>query len=187
MGGVGTTVAWVRVAAPHPVQYLTVGVGERGVLSLSFAGGEGPTMAALTGFGYQTVEDPGRTSAVAAQLAAYLAGERTRFELELDWSLSSGLQRAVLQALYTNVGYGRTTTYGELARASGAFHGADGVIGARAVGQTMGGNPIPVIVACHRVLAADGLGGFARNTPGALDIKRWLLELEGALPPTLDF
>jgi methylated-DNA-[protein]-cysteine S-methyltransferase len=47
----------------------------------------------------------------------------------------------------------------------------------------MGANPIPVIVPCHRVLAADGLGGFG----GGLAVKRFLLELEGALPPTLDF
>ncbi|CAN5868394.1 hypothetical protein BH18ACT7_BH18ACT7_23550 [soil metagenome] len=46
----------------------------------------------------------------------------------------------------------------------------------------MGANPIPVIVACHRVLAANGLGGFG----GGLPAKRWLLELEGSLPPPRD-
>ncbi|MBA3524314.1 MAG: MGMT family protein [Geodermatophilaceae bacterium] len=97
--------------------------------------------------------------------------------------MTSGATRQVLQALHAGVGYGTTTTYGELARASGAFVGADGVLGARAVGTMMAANPIPLIVACHRVLAADGLGGFG----GGLAAKRWLLELEGALPPTLDF
>jgi methylated-DNA-[protein]-cysteine S-methyltransferase len=47
----------------------------------------------------------------------------------------------------------------------------------------MGANPIPVIVGCHRVLAVDGLSGFG----GGLAAKRWLLELEGVLPPTLGF
>jgi methylated-DNA-[protein]-cysteine S-methyltransferase len=49
----------------------------------------------------------------------------------------------------------------------------------------MGANPIPVIVPCHRVVASDGLGGYSGGT--RLEVKRWLLILEGALPPTLDW
>lgn len=178
---------WVGVEAPAPLYRLTVGVGELGVLALCFRGGERAAQAAAAAAGHETVGADARTAEVRAQLTDYLAGRRTGFELPLDWSLTSGAQRIVLQALYADVGYGDTTTYGELARTSGAFDGADGVIGARAVGQVMGGNPIPVIVPCHRVLAADGLGGFNRGHGGGLELKRWLLELEGALPPTLDF
>ena len=56
---------------------------------------------------------------------------------------------------------------------------------ARAIGQLMGANPIPIIVPCHRVVAADGLGGYSGGT--GIEIKRWLLIFEGALPPTLDW
>jgi methylated-DNA-[protein]-cysteine S-methyltransferase len=49
----------------------------------------------------------------------------------------------------------------------------------------MGSNPIPVIVPCHRVLASDGLGGYSGGA--GVEVKRWLLILEGALPPTLDW
>jgi methylated-DNA-[protein]-cysteine S-methyltransferase len=49
----------------------------------------------------------------------------------------------------------------------------------------MGSNPIPVIVPCHRVVASDGLGGYSGGA--GLEVKRWLLILEGSLPPTLDW
>jgi methylated-DNA-[protein]-cysteine S-methyltransferase len=49
----------------------------------------------------------------------------------------------------------------------------------------MAGNPIPVIVPCHRVVASDGLGGYSGGA--GLEVKRWLLILEGTLPPTLDW
>ena len=56
---------------------------------------------------------------------------------------------------------------------------------ARAVGKIMGSNPIPVIVPCHRVIASDGLGGYSGGA--GVEVKRWLLILEGSLPPTLDW
>jgi methylated-DNA-[protein]-cysteine S-methyltransferase len=49
----------------------------------------------------------------------------------------------------------------------------------------MGSNPVPVIVPCHRVLASDGLGGYSGGA--GVEVKRWLLILEGSLPPTLDW
>jgi O-6-methylguanine DNA methyltransferase len=58
-------------------------------------------------------------------------------------------------------------------------------LAARTVGTIMGGNPIPVIVPCHRVVASDGLGGYSGGA--GVEVKRWLLILEGALPPTLDW
>ena len=179
------SIAWPRGPAPAPMGALTVGVTEHGLVCLALHDGQRALAAAARRTGRKLVEDPAGTAEVAGQLVAYLAGERTAFDddVPLDWSLSTGSHRQVLQTLYADVGYGQTTTYGELARASGAYDGADGVVGARAVGQVMGANPIPVIVPCHRVLAADGLGGFG----GGLPAKRWLLELEGVLPPTLGF
>ena len=104
------------------------------------------------------------------------------FDVPLDWRLTGGTARTVLQALYAQVGYGRTVGYGELADLSGAYEG-HGYTAARGVGSVMGSNPIPVVVPCHRVLASDGLGGFG----GGRAVKEWLLALEGVLPPTLDF
>jgi methylated-DNA-[protein]-cysteine S-methyltransferase len=73
--------------------------------------------------------------------------------------------------------YGETMTYGGLAEATGR----PGM--AREVGQAMGSNPVPIIVPCHRVLAAGGkMGGF--SAPGGVFAKRRLLDLERARPPS---
>jgi methylated-DNA-[protein]-cysteine S-methyltransferase len=90
----------------------------------------------------------------------------------------------VLKVLADSVGYGRTIQYGQLASRAG-LTASDDTIPARAVGKIMGSNPIPVIVPCHRVLASNGLGGYSGGA-GA-EVKRWLLILEGVLPPTLDW
>lgn len=176
------TIAWARVPAPAPLVELTVGVTDDGVLCLSFHDGERELARVARRTGRRLVEDPSLTADVVEQLSEYFGGERQHVDVAVDWSLSGGATRQVLRTLHSEVGFGATTTYGELAIRSGAFVGADGVLGARAVGSIMGANPVPVIVACHRVLAAGGLGGFG----GGLPAKRWLLELEGALPPTLD-
>ena len=75
-------------------------------------------------------------------------------------------------------------TYGALAGLAGLAASRD-VVPARAVGKIMGSNPIPVIVPCHRVVASDGLGGYSGGA--GPEVKRWLLILEGAIPPTLDW
>ena len=109
-----------------------------------------------------------------AQLREYFAGERRVFDVPLDWSLTRGSQRRVLGTLFATVGYGETVTYGELAARSelGSAYTA-----ARGVGAIMGSNPLPVVVPCHRVMAADGLGGFG----GGRATKEWLLAHEGVL------
>ncbi len=111
----------------------------------------------------------------AAQIAEYARGEREEFDVPLDWDGVEATHRTVLAALRELAPYGHTVTYGELgARA--------GVADAREVGVHMATNPLPILVPCHRVIASDGLGGYG----GGLALKRRLLELEGALPPTLD-
>jgi methylated-DNA-[protein]-cysteine S-methyltransferase len=161
-----------------PVGPVSVGCSPAGVARLRFgapprnsAGGPGGTAGELTAVARQ-------------QLAEYFCGQRESFELPLDWSATSGTQRHVLEVLAESVGYGQTTSYGALAGRAGLVAATD-VPPARAVGQIMGSNPIPVIVPCHRVLASDGLGGYSGGT--GLEVKRWLLILEGALPPTLDW
>ncbi|HEX5761423.1 MAG TPA: methylated-DNA--[protein]-cysteine S-methyltransferase [Thermoanaerobaculia bacterium] len=110
------------------------------------------------------------------QLAEYFAAQRTAFELPLA-PAGSPFQRRVWEALLA-IPYGRTRSYGELAAAVGR-PGA-----ARAVGRANHDNPIGVVIPCHRVIAAGGaLTGYA----GGLHRKRYLLELEGALPRSLAF
>ena len=123
-------------------------------------------------------------AAARDQLAEYFAGQRKEFDLPIDWTGTSPAQRQVLDVLYRTVGYGDTVTYGELAQR--AVAGPDGVsLPARAIGGIMGSNPIPVIVPCHRVVAGNGLGGYSGGT--GIEVKRWLLIYEGALPATLDW
>lgn len=101
------------------------------------------------------------------QLAEYFAGTRREFDLPI--AISPGLTGRVMRALLA-IPFGETRTYGELARAVGAS--------ARAVGQACGANPLPILVPCHRVLAAGGLGGY--SAPSGIETKVALLRLEGA-------
>jgi methylated-DNA-[protein]-cysteine S-methyltransferase len=106
------------------------------------------------------------------ELEEYFAGERRRFTVVLDRSARKGFRGEVLGAL-EQVPYGEVVTYGELA----ADAGRPGA--ARAVGTAMATNPLPIVVPCHRVVAAGGaLGGYG---PGVAT-KVQLLELEGGWP-----
>ena len=116
----------------------------------------------------------GRTTQVSpllreacAQLDAYFAGKLQDFDLPLD--MGSGFQGQVRRAMAA-IPFGQTRTYGDLAREIG--------MPAQAIGQACGANPIPILIPCHRVLAATGLGGFSAK--GGVDSKVFLLRLEGA-------
>jgi len=104
------------------------------------------------------------------QLEEYFAGLRRTFDLPLDLSgVATDFQRRVYERLL-GVEYGHVVSYGDLARDLG------GAKLARAVGQAVGANPIPIIIPCHRVVGADGrLTGFG----GGLPAKISLLRLEG--------
>ncbi len=103
----------------------------------------------------------------AIQLEEYFARERTVFDIPMD-PAGTTFQKEVWAEL-SKIPYGETISYGELARRVGRPKGP------RAVGQANGKNPIPIIVPCHRVLATNGLGGYA----GGLAMKRSLLAVEG--------
>jgi O-6-methylguanine DNA methyltransferase len=107
--------------------------------------------------------------ATAAALKAVLAGRAAKILPPLDWSGKTEFQRSVWRAL-RKIRPGQTKSYGEIARAIGNPKAV------RAVGGACGANPIPVLIPCHRVLAANGkIGGFS----GGLDWKRSLLKREG--------
>jgi methylated-DNA-[protein]-cysteine S-methyltransferase len=120
---------------------------------------------------------PRRLDEPRRELDQYFAGERREFEFPLDWRLSHGFSRRVLEAT-ARIPYGATGTYKQMATEAGSA-GAS-----RAAGNALGSNPIPIIVPCHRILHADGgLGGYT----GGLDKKRLLLAVEsgqGLLDPT---
>lgn len=102
-----------------------------------------------------------------AQLTAYFDRRLTRFDLPLDFG--TGFAEQVRRAMAA-IPYGLTRTYGDLAQQIGAP--------AQAIGQACGANPIPVLIPCHRILAATGLGGFSAK--GGVETKVYLLKLEGA-------
>ncbi len=107
----------------------------------------------------------------AGLLADYFAGRRQHFDLPLDLTHGTAFQQAVWQALVA-IPFGKTTTYGELARRIGRPRAV------RALGAAVGRNPVSIIVPCHRVIGADGsLTGYA----GGLDRKTALLQIEGIL------
>jgi methylated-DNA-[protein]-cysteine S-methyltransferase len=111
---------------------------------------------------------------VCVQLQAYL--EEPAFEFDLPLALSGTHHRLAVWEAMQRIPAGRTRTYGELAEELRSS--------ARAVGGACGANPLPVVVPCHRVIAAGrAIGGFmgARTEGFELGIKRWLLEHEGAL------
>jgi methylated-DNA-[protein]-cysteine S-methyltransferase len=113
---------------------------------------------------------PARLDEARREMEQYFERKRERFELRLDWRLSRGFYRDVLRET-ARVPYGETMSYAEVAARAGrprAF---------RAAGSALGSNPMPLVVPCHRIIASGGgLGGYG----GGLDVKEFLLELEGA-------
>ena len=205
-----TELAWATLSSP--VGPLAVGCSAAGVAQLDFrapggagrrdpgqaagranpgqasagqaSAGQASTGQASTGQASPGQASSGLLSAARDQLAEYFAGQRQVFDLPVNWSGCSRAQHQVLSVLYDSVTYGETVTYGELAQR--AVAGPDGIsLPARAIGRIMGSNPIPLIVPCHRVVAGNGLGGYSGGT--GIEIKRWLLIFEGALPATLDW
>ena len=106
----------------------------------------------------------------ARQIAAYFDGTLTEFDLPLALSPSS-FERSVQEAMLA-IPYGETRTYGDIARELDTY--------GQPVGQACGANSIPIIVPCHRVLSANGVGGFSGE--GGVEMKIELLKHEGGFP-----
>lgn len=128
----------------------------------------------------QGVEDDAERGEVVARIAAYAEGAEDAFQdVALDLAAVPALNRRIYEHI-RELGWGETTTYGAIARWLGD------VAMSRTVGTAMGQNPIPLIVPCHRVLAADGrTGGF--SAPGGVRAKMEMLALERAASPTGQF
>ncbi|GAC1326390.1 MAG: methylated-DNA--[protein]-cysteine S-methyltransferase [Mycobacteriales bacterium] len=145
---------------------------ERGLLACSYADEDTVLDRVAARVSPRVLRAPARLDDVRRELEAYLAGRLRAFSVPVDLALAGEFGRAVLLRT-AELGYGRTTTYAEVARDIGR-PGA-----ARAVGNALGANPVCVVVPCHRVLrAGGGLGGYA----GGVAVKRRLLALERGEP-----
>jgi methylated-DNA-[protein]-cysteine S-methyltransferase len=184
-----TSLRWITVETP--IGPVSAGCSDLGVAQIRFGppadGAVAGPSGVLDAVSTRATSGSARDSVAGAardQLAEYFGAARTVFDLPLDWGKCAGSRRAILELLAETVEYGQTVNYGTLAQRLADRDGCPN-IGARAIGTIMGSNPIPVIVPCHRVVAADGLGGFSGGC--GVELKRWLLTFEGALPAMLDF
>lgn len=157
-----------------PLGTLTVMVTPRGLVRLSYPGEtiQDQLQELADRVSPRILEAPERTDDVRRQLDAYFAGRRQAFDVPIDWRLVRGFTGDVLRAT-ARIPFGGVSSYREIAAAAGSPNAY------RAAGNALGSNPVPIVVPCHRVLhAGGGLGGYT----GGLERKRYLLQLEGALP-----
>lgn len=158
-----------RSAVPHYQAVLSAPFGRLGILltdnqvyGIDFLPGKHPLQPASSLL----------ANRVATALNRYFDDPKSRFDLPLA-IFGTAYQTQVWQAL-TAIPVGQTTTYGQLA----------GLLGSspRAVGQACGANPLPIIIPCHRVVAANGRGGFMHAASGApLTYKDWLINHESGI------
>ncbi len=163
-----------------PVGQLLIGCSEVGLLAVSYAGSSNTSSQQLaesrlrkrieTHIPDARFRDDSTSgfAAVADELSEYFAGDRTTWNIPLDWRLTSGFRRAAQEAAY-EIGYGETLSYGELATEAGNPRAA------RAAGTAMATNPISIVVPCHRVVRS---GGDIGNYGGGVDAKKYLLAFE---------
>jgi methylated-DNA-[protein]-cysteine S-methyltransferase len=158
---------------PSPVGDLLLAVTPRGLVKISYLD-PFPLDAALArlaaSISPRVIEDRAALDDVRRQLDEYFSGRREAFELQLDWSLTRGFGRQVL-AQTAKIPFGQVETYGSVARAIGSPRAA------RATGNALGANPIPIVVPCHRVVRSGGVVG---HYTGGAERKVTLLELEGS-------
>jgi O-6-methylguanine DNA methyltransferase len=153
-----------------PIGPLNLAISNKGLVALEFRRDGFPRKSKSISWEHS----PSKAVTFAAELSEYFAGRRREFTFPLDLR-GTPFQLACWRALLA-IPYGETRSYADIARAVGkpqAF---------RAVGMANNRNPIAIVVPCHRVIASDGtLCGYG----GGLDVKRRLLELEGALTARL--
>lgn len=169
-------VAYSRIDSP--IGELLLAATPRGLVRVSFPDeDEDVTLARLaTRISPRVLERPERLDRARRELEEYFEGRRRGFDLPVDWQLTAGFRRRVLEAT-ARIPFGQTATYTQMAAAAGSPRAH------RAAGSALGSNPLPVVVPCHRVLRLGGaLGGYG----GGLEVKEKLLRLEGALSPEGD-
>ncbi len=156
-----------------PVGALLLASTDRGLVRLAYLGHDAEDEETVleqlaSAISPRVLDSPRRLDDPRRELDQYFAGARHEFDLPLDWQLTHGFGRRVLQAT-ARIPYGAVSSYKEVASEAGSPRGF------RAAGNALGSNPIPIVVPCHRVLhSGGGLGGYT----GGLDRKRTLLAVE---------
>lgn len=158
---------------PTPVGMLFLVVGPRGLVKVAFDDEDrGQVISRLErnpAFeGCDIIESASATASVRHQLQEYFESRRRRFDMPIDPSLAGEFVRKVMEET-SRIPYGQVATYGEVAEAIGHPRAA------RAVGNALASNPLPIVTPCHRVVRSGGaVGGYG----GRPDRKKLLLELE---------
>jgi methylated-DNA-[protein]-cysteine S-methyltransferase len=156
-----------------PVGRLLLANTARGLVRLAYLDASDDEQAALeqlaAAVSPRVLAAPRRLDEVRRELDQYFEGRRQQFELTVDWRLTHGFTRRVLQAT-ARIPFGEVSNYAGVAARAGSPRGW------RAAGNALGSNPIPIVVPCHRVLrSGGGIGGYT----GGLERKRVLLAVEG--------
>jgi methylated-DNA-[protein]-cysteine S-methyltransferase len=120
--------------------------------------------------GTETEDDTPLLNEATRQIESYFAGALEQFDLPLAYYCSDFQRRACEEML--NIPFGETITYAELAERLGSS--------AQAAGNACGGNPLPIVVPCHRVLGTNNLGGYSGE--GGIETKIALLKIESPIP-----
>jgi methylated-DNA-[protein]-cysteine S-methyltransferase len=159
-------------ALDTPVGTLLLAATETGLIRVAYASeGHDQVLTTLAArISPRILRAPRRLDTAARQLEEYFAGRRRRFDLPLDFRLSRGFRRLVLDHL-SDITYGHTASYAAVAAAAGNPRAV------RAAATACATNPLPVVVPCHRVVRADGSVGGYVGGPAA---KQTLLRLEAA-------
>ena len=146
---------------------------ERGLLMLSYADEslDARLERAAVRVSPRILEAPARLDPARRELEEYFSGTRRAFGIAIDWSLISGYARAVLEATRA-IPYGGAMSYAEVSAAAGSPRGA------RATGNALGSNPIPIVIPCHRVLRSGGGSADTRaGSRGRGSCSRWNAEI----------
>ena len=153
-----------------PVGRIGLAGTDQGVFNVNFTvASQDRYVELLEADGFDVEPDDGSVIQAGEEILAYLAGTVKRFTVKLDLRGVPTFSSAVLRAT-RQIPFGATCSYGSIAAGIGAPRSS------RAVGNALGRNPVPILIPCHRVVAAGGkLGGFT----GGLAMKRALLSLEG--------
>ena len=155
-----------------PIGEILIASTEKGLCRLDLVRNERDFVRSLSKeFDATVVRDDGRFLEMREMLDTYFAGKPIEFEVSFDLR-GTDFQRRVWSEMH-KIGYGRTKSYEDIAKAIGRPKAV------RAVGNAVGGNPVSLMIPCHRVIRKDGtLGGFGLGLP----VKKWLLKLEKVAP-----
>ncbi|MFL5836606.1 MAG: methylated-DNA--[protein]-cysteine S-methyltransferase [Solirubrobacteraceae bacterium] len=154
-----------------PIGPLAVASTDRGLVRLAYMPAEAMAEELAVKLSPRVIRSPQKLDEVRRELHEYFEGRRTDFDVPVDWSLSRGFSRRVLERT-AQIPYGQVGTYAKVAKEAGSPRAV------RAAGNALGANPVAIVVPCHRILRTGGtLGGYG----GGPERKEFLLRLEGVL------